>query len=149
MSEVKKSSIYLDTSVSGLVIQANHNLNGVAYPSFYTLDAGHKVFVSLYDPRIAEFKNLDDNSVQVTFASAFAGYMDLVVYDVSFPSDTDRIQAIEKKLNDLNLLFEMYTPKNSWKQMNNYHDSRFKDMQAQIDDLTVQLDTLRQQVESL
>jgi hypothetical protein len=105
MSTVRKSSTYVDTNVSGLVIQIQHNLNGTSYPFVYELDTGAKVFVSLYDPRIAEAKQLDDDTFQITFASAFAGYIDLLVFDVSTPDAGDRVKEVEDKLNDVMAMF--------------------------------------------
>jgi hypothetical protein len=150
MSDVDRNSTYIDTVVSGsLVIQIAHNLGGTAYPSFYELAGGHKVFVSLYDPRIAEFKNLDDDNVQITFASNFAGYLDLIVYEFIRPSLTIRVQDLQAKYNDLAKTLDLYTPKTSWKQMNTYFDSKIKDLEATNADLQLQIDTLKQEVDSL
>lgn len=149
MSDIKRKSTYIDTSLTGLVVLITHNLSGTAYPELYTLDAGHKVFISLYDPRIAEFKNLDDDNVQITFASPFAGYLDVIVYDLSTPSVQDRVVDLEKKYNDMSLNFTKFTPLSSWKQMNNYSESKHKDIQTEIDDIKVQMETIRQEIDAL
>lgn len=149
MSTVRKNSTYVDTNVSGLVVQISHNMNGTAYPSIYELDGGAKVFLSLFDPRIAEVKDLDDDTTQVTFASAFAGYIDLVVFDVSVPSAEDRVKSLEDKYNDLLAMFNKYVTKSTSTQMNNYFDSKIKDLEAKDEDLQTQINTLRTDVDAL
>lgn len=150
MSEANRDSTYIDTIVAGsLVIQVTHNMNGTAYPFIYELDSGHKKFVSLYDPRIAEFKNLDDNNVQITFASNFAGYLDLIVFDFSRPPLDQRVKDLQSKYNDLSTALQLYTAKASWKQMNNYFDSKFKDLDAAIADINSQLEAINQEIDSL
>jgi outer membrane murein-binding lipoprotein Lpp len=150
MSEVKKTSTYIDTAAEGsLVIQIAHNLGGTAYPFLYELDNGNKVFISLYDPRIAEFKNLDDDNIQITFSSNWAGYLDVFVFNVKTRSSATQIEELQAKVDELTVLFNQYVTKKTSTLMNNYFDQKLKEQDATDADLQAQIDTLRNDVDSL
>src|SRR4030065_2194880 len=107
---INRVTTYIDTAVVGSVAQIQHNLGGMVYPFIYTINGfGHKVAVSLYDARLAEVKALDDNTYQITVASAFAGFLDLLFFDVKTPSQGKRITALEKDMVDVQALFSSHT----------------------------------------
>lgn len=150
MSTIRRVQTYIDTNTDGLVVQIEHNMNGMVYPEIYTVDlSGAKVFVSLYDPRLAEVKALDANNFQITFASTFAGYLDLLYFDVSVPSESDRITILEKELVKTNDRQTKYTTLTQWKQMNTYNEKKFKDLETDIAELKTLYNQLAQQVATL
>ncbi len=147
---VKKAIKYLDTIASGLIIIFEHNLNGTPYtPTLYELDAGKKVYVSIFDPRISEIKTLDDNNIQFTFASTFQGYAELFLSTAEEPTDHDRIIALEEKYLEQFDLIEAKVSKDQWIQMNTLFESQVSSLQDQIDALQSQVNLLSSDVEAL
>lgn len=141
---------YIDTAVTGLVVQIQHNLGGMVYPFFYTLNSsGHKVAVSLFDSHIAEAKALDDDTYQVTFAATYQVNLDLVYLDIKTPSQAKRIKDLEEDVVDLRLLLNSYTNALQWKQMNTYLQKQIEDQGKLIADLQAQVDVVKRDVSEL
>lgn len=147
-NRVKK---YIDTdSLGSLVVQIEHNLNGDVYPFLYTIDgSGHKIVVPLYDPVIAEIKHLDENITQLTFTAAFQGYVDLVYIDTSFSSLSARLSDLEKKMVELTEIQKAMVNGAQWRQMNTYIFSQIDKVKSDINELTVAMELLKADVESV
>lgn len=147
---INRVSTYIDTSVTGSVVQIQHNLHGMVYPYFYTVDtSGYKTAVSLFDSRIAEAKTLDDDTFQVTFASSFEGFLDLLYFDIKTPSQGKRITALELETEAIRDLLTGYANLLQWKQMNTYLEKQIKDQGKLIADLQAQVNTLAKDVSEL
>ena len=144
-------SKYIDTdAVGSLVVQIAHNLGGTVYPFIYTIDgSGHKVVVPLYDPVIAEIKHLDENITQITFTAAFQGYVDLVYINVSLSSVSARLQDLEEKIIELTEIQSAMVNSSQWKQMNTYIFSQIDKANSDLKDLTIAMELLKADVESI
>ena len=146
---VKPSQTYVDTSVSGLVIIVEHNLGGTPDIFITELDAGRHKYVSLYDPRISEIKTLDENSVQLTFASTFAGYIHLNVIEADIPSVQERIAKLEDRYLKLLALIEDKVSSTQWDQINTLTQSQIKSISSQASTLRTDLELLKTDVAAL
>lgn len=147
---INRVTTYIDTVATGLVVQIQHNLNGMVYPFFYTLNvSGHKTAVSLFDSRIAEAKALDDNIYQVTFAANAEIFLDLLYFDIKTPSQAKRITALEKETNEIRSVLTEYTNLLQWKQMNTYLQKQIDNQTKLIVDLQTQVTTLAKDVSEL
>ena len=149
MSSTDRSQTYIDTNTDGLVVQIQHNLGQMVYPWLWELDSGAKVFVPLFDSRIAELKALDDNVFQVTFASAYEGYLDLIAYDLSTPSVESRLAKVEEDLLKLKNEIVLYTTQSKWKQMNTFQEGRIDAIKSDLDTLETLYQDLRADVDAL
>lgn len=146
---ITKSRTFLDTTASGLVIIIEHNLGGTPDLFFTEWTGSQETYVSLFDPRIAEVKTLDSDRIQVTFASAFSGYLELLLVEVDNPSDHARLLALEEKYLKQIALIEDKVSKDQWIQMNTLLSSQITSLQAQIVDLQSQINLLSSDVEAL
>lgn len=146
---IKKQSIYIDTDVSGTVVQASHSLDGFAYPFFYELDNSHKVFLSLDDPRIAEYKVLDNSTIQVSFASTFKGFLDIIVLDVDEPTNRQRLLNTEKRLDQMAQTQASLVTSAQFKQMSTYIESQIKKLEGNLQDLTSLYNNLQNDMNNL
>jgi len=146
---VTKSRTYLDTGVSGLVIVVEHNLGGTPDLFLTELDAGKEKYVSLYDPRISEIKALDANNTQLTFASAFAGFLELLLVEVDDPSVQERLTSLEDRYLKMISLIESKMSIDQWGQLNTLTEGQITSLQTQIDALSSQVSLLRSDVDAL
>lgn len=146
---VTKSRTYLNTSISGLVIIIEHNLSGTPDLFFTEIDGANEKYVSLMDARIAEVKTLDSDNIQVTFASAFEGFLELLLVEVDNPSDHERLLGLEERYVNQVALLEDKVSKDQWIQMNTLLSSQIEDLQGQINDLQSQVNTLSADVAAL
>ena len=146
---ITKSRTYLDTTVSGLIIVVEHNLGGTPDLFLTELDAGKEKYVSLYDPRISEIKALDANNTQLTFSSAFAGYLELLLVEVDDPSDGERLNSLEDRYLKMIALIESKASLDQVAQLNTLTQGQITSLQTQIDDLSSQVSLLRSDVDAL
>lgn len=143
-------SLYIDTAVTGLVVQMQHNLNAQVYPFFYTLNSsGHKIYKSIYAAPIAEAKILDNNTFQVTFLSAFEGYLDLVSWDFKTPTYSKRLTEVEEDINEIRTVLGQYTNLLQWKQMNALLEKKIADLEKENKELRTLYTDLSQEVSEL
>jgi hypothetical protein len=146
---ISKTKVFLDTDVSGLVIPVVHNLGGTPVPVFTELDSGNEVYVPLMDARISEIKTLDVNTVQCTFASTFAGYLELLLVVVDNPSDHQRLLDLEDKYVNQLALTEDKVSKSQWTQMNTLLNAQIESLQTQAASLQSQINLLQSEVDAL
>lgn len=146
---VTKDKTFVNTAVSGLVIPVEHNLGGTPNLMITELVAGNEVYVSLLDARIAEVKTLDTNIIQVTFASAFEGFIDLHLVTADNPSLHQRVLDLEDRYLSLIPLIESKVSVDQWTQLNNLTQAQIASLQTQINDLSSQLNLLESDVEAL
>ena len=146
---IYKSRTYLNTAVTGLVNVIEHNLGGTPDVFITEWNGTHEVYVSLMDARIAEIKVLDKDTVQITFASAFQGYLELLMVEVDNPSDHQRLLNLESKYTKQINLIEDKVSKTQWIQMNTLLSNQIQSLQEQIADLQSQINTLRTDVDAL
>lgn len=150
MADVNRNRTYIDTGVTGLVIQIPHNMGEFVYPWLWELNgSGHKVHVPLFDSRIAELKNLDNENFQVSFNSPFEGYVDLLSYNIPIVSQMDKLLKLEKELNEIKDLLPKYTTSSQWKQMNTYIESRLSSAESNIENLKTEFKSLSDDVAEL
>lgn len=140
---------YVDTNTSGLVIVVEHNLDGTPDLFLTELDAGKEKYVSLYDPRISEIKTLDSDNLQLTFASSFAGYVNLTLVQPDIPSVQERLGDLEDRYLKMIALIEDKVSKDQWIQMNTLFEAQISSLQTQIDTLNSQVSLLRSDVDAL
>lgn len=146
---IKKAEAFLDTNIAGLVIIVEHNLDNIPDIFLTELVLGQQLYVSLMDARIAEIKVLDSDRIQITFASAFIGFIEMLSVDVDNPSDHDRIIRLEQdSVNKLELI-ESKTSKDQWIQMNTLLSSQITTLQDQVVDLQSQINLLRADLDAL
>lgn len=147
---INRRTTYIDTAQSGLVVQIQHNFNGMVYPQFYTVNtSGHKIFMSLYSSPIAEAKALDGNTFQVSFSGAFEGFVDLLYFDIKTPSQGNRITHLEKDVAEIRDTLTDYVNGMQWRQMNTYLEKQIKDLNKEINDLQQQVVHLQQELSKL
>jgi hypothetical protein len=147
---IRRTTTFIDTDELGLVVQIQHNQNDTVYPTVYETDgSGHNLYLSLFDSRIAEVKALDPNVFQITFASSFAGFLDLLSFDVKSPSLTSRIIKLETVINDLPETLDKYANVVQWKQMNAYTDKQIKDLKKELTDIRSLYNSLAKEVSEL
>lgn len=140
---------YIDTNVSGLVVQVEHNLGGTPLIGLTDYTSGSEVFVSFYDPRIAEIKVLDDNTVQLTFSSAFEGYAIFHHIINDQYSLEDRVKVLEDKYIQLLQTMSNFATKAQWSQMNTLLSKQIELLNSKVDTLQNQVDLLSDAVDSL
>ena len=132
---IRITKTYIDTSISGLVKLIPHNLTGSPAIFFTDIIGGDEGYVPLMDARIAEAKALDPDNFQVTFSSAFAGFLYLQVVEVDTPTDHTRLLDLEDRYVKQVGLIESKVSHNQWTALNALKDAQIKTLQTQIDDL--------------
>lgn len=138
--------VNIDTEVSGLVIQVEHNLEDVVYPFLFQHEEfGQLKLVSLYDPIIAEVKIIDKNIFQVSFTGEWKGFLHLVKLNVSGAEYLSRLEGLEKKSALLQDQINMLVNSAQWKQMNTYILSEVDKLKKEIEKLVTAQNLLRQE----
>lgn len=147
---IKKHTQFIDTSVDGLIIPIEHNLNGMPVP-FITEEAenGDRITVPLYDSRIAEIRTKGPNAMQMAFNSNFKGYVEFVVFDGSYITLKDRIEDLESKLFNMFCEQKQLTPKSSWIKMNDMYESEIQNLKYTIKEQSAQIANLRNTIMEL
>ena len=145
-----RSSTFINTAETGLVVQIQHNLCGMVYPSFYTTNSsGHKIFKSLYAAPILEAKTLDKDTFQVTFSGAFEGFVDLLYWDFKTPTYNKRLTDVEQDVVEIRDVLKQYTNLLQWKQMNAYLEKRIMNLEKENAELRTLYNDLEQEVSEL
>ena len=144
-----KQTTYINTAISGLVIPVEHNLEGTPGLTLTEIVAGKEVYVSLMDARIGEIKTLDKNHIQLTFASAFNGYLTMFLIEIDSPNYQERLIDLEGKYISQLALIEGKVGRDQWIQMNTLLSAQNEDLQNQIEDLQSQINLLKATVEAL
>ena len=141
---IKKHTQFIDTSLDGLILSIEHNLNGFPVP-FITEETenGDRKTVSLYDSRIGEIRTKGPHLCQLTFTSNFKGFIDLILFDGSYVTLKERLDDVEQKMFNIYCEQKQLTPKSSWRKVNDTYDNRIKDLEYNIRDLSAQIANLR------
>jgi len=140
----------IDTEISGLVIQIEHNLSDVVYPFLFQIEEfGQQKILSFYDPIIAEAKTIDKNIFQISFTGEWKGYLHLVKLNVSGSEYLSRLEALESKSVLLQDQINKLVNSSQWKQMNTYIFSEVDKLKKEIDKLTLAQNLLREDISRL
>lgn len=140
----------IDTTSDGLTFQIEHNLGGHPVPVLWEpTTLGDLKIVSLYDPRIASLETKGPNVLQLSFASAFEGKIQLMLFQAEDFSQQEKIEDIDRRLKDLTVNHRKLVNKQQWSQMNSYLERRSEDNKQDLDELTNELKGLKEDVENL
>jgi hypothetical protein len=140
----------IDTEISGLVIQIEHNLADIVYPFlFQTEEFGQQKIISLYDPIIAEAKIIDKNIFQISFTGEWKGYLHLVKLNVSGSSYLARLEALESNSILLQEQINKLVNSSQWKQMNTYTLSEIDKLKKEIEQVLLAQEILRKDILNL
>jgi hypothetical protein len=138
---------YIDTDITGLVVQIAHNFNDTVYPFLFEPDeSGHEKAVSLYSPVLAEVKSLDKNIFQISFTGTWKGFVHLVKLNVSGTQYAARLESLESKIVLIQEQIEKLTNGAQWRQMNTYILSEVDKLRKELGDVSLAQDVLRKEI---
>lgn len=138
---------FINTEVSGRVIQIEHNLEDTVYPFlFEPNESGHLKALSLYSPVVAEVKLLDKNIFQISFTSDWVGYIHLIKLNVSGSQYLSRLESLESKAIELHNHLEKLVNGAQWRQMNTYMLSEIEKVKKDLQELVIAQELLRKQM---
>ena len=147
---IRKHMQYINTAISGLVIVIEHNLGGFPFIGVSErLVSGQRKYTSLFDSRFGEFKNLDDDRIQLTFASAYEGYIELFVVEVEDPTVQERLLGLEQRYLSLIKQLESRATVDQVLQIDTLTQTKIDSLQNQLDTQISQINLIKQDIEAL
>ena len=140
----------IDTNTDGLIFQVEHNLDGHPVPFLWEpTTLGDMQYVAPYDSRIAGIETKGPNVIQLSFASAFSGKIQLKIFKQDDFSQEEKIQDIDRRLKDLTVNHRKLVTKDQWSKMNSYLEGKSDTAKVDLDELTEEVKGIKEDVENL
>ena len=142
---------YIDTSRDGLIIMIEHNL-ATLFPQvslFEPIDLTDMKSVPLYDSRITSIESKGNNVTQITFNTAFEGYINLIQIKNSRNTIEDRISNLESLMDQTIDQQKKLVALSQWKQMNNYFEQKVVDTEVSIKEIEKEIDSIKTDLDNL
>lgn len=138
---------FINTEISGRVIQIEHNFDDTVYPFLFQPDeSGHLRALSLYSPVVAEAKILDKNIFQISFTADWIGFLHLVKLNVSGSQYLSRLESLESKTLEIQNQLEKLVNGAQWRQMNTYMLSEIEKVKKDLQELIVAQELLKKEM---
>lgn len=147
----RKHEEYLNTAQEGMIILVEHNLKTLMpdIVLYEPININDFKVVPLYDSRIASIESRGENVVEISFNSAFEGYINFIDVKNTRDSIEDRLARVEDLLDYTIQQQKQLTSLSQWKQMNAYFESKIDEQSAQIAELEKEIEKIKSDIEAL
>lgn len=141
---------FIDTDTHGSVVKIDHGLGGQPFVFINeTKLFGDIQYVSLYDPRISSIETKGPNSIIVSFAQSFKGTISLLLVTSSLLDFDQKLTDLDRRTKDIILQQKQLTPHSQFDKITSLLESRLDSIDKKFAELSAELRSLKNDIESL